>query len=232
MIKNNIDVKINVSKLVDNSYDMDTFKEKLINLIVEKVTSYFEGHEYVFEKSVPINIMTKEELDKFLLSIDKQFENNVVPEWIKGFSCELGVYLVLSGNENEDLNIALHESVHYYSMQLNAPEDRIHFLEEALTTYICSQMTTGKFSKIVEDKNNNSLRTIKSLIETNENDTFANNKGYYYSFFFMKFLKNKYYKSKIIEYITDNEKFFNDLEKLEKEYREFLLEQIDYYTKK
>ena len=48
----------------------------------------------------------------------------------------------------------------------------------------------------------------------------------------MKFLKNKYYKSKIIEYITDNEKFFNDLENLEKEYREFLLEQIDYYTKK
>lgn len=93
-------------------------------------------------------------------------------------------------------------------------------------------MTTGKFSKIVEDKKNNSLRTIKSLIKTNENDTFANNKGYYYSFFFMKFLKNKYYKSKIIEYITDNEKFFNDLEKLEKEYREFLLEQIDYYTKK
>lgn len=39
MIKNNIDVKINVSKLVDNSYDMDTFKEKLINLIAEKVTS-------------------------------------------------------------------------------------------------------------------------------------------------------------------------------------------------
>lgn len=101
MIRNNIDVKINVIKLVDNSYDMDTFKEKLINLIVEKVTSYFEGHEYVFEKSVPINIMTKEELDKFLISIDKQFENNVVPEWIKGFSCELGVYLVLSGNDEK-----------------------------------------------------------------------------------------------------------------------------------
>ena len=85
---------------------MDTFKEKLINLIVEKVTSYFEGYEYVFEKSVPINIMTKEELDKFLLSIDKRFENNVVPEWIKGFSCELGVYLVLSGNDEKYAGLA------------------------------------------------------------------------------------------------------------------------------
>lgn len=225
---------INQTENIESSIKLPSnFKNKLIALITKKdVPSYFLGHEYVFDSVVIINIMTKEQLDKFLLSLDKRFENNVVPKWIKGFSCELGVYLVLSENEDEDLNIALHETVHFYSMQLKAPVDRFHFLEEAITTYICSQMTTGKFSKVVEDKNNNSLRTIKSLIKTNENDTFANNKGYYYSFFFMKFLKNKYYKSKIIEYITDNEKFFNDLEKLEKEYREFLLEQIEYYTKK
>ena len=69
-------------------------------------------------------------------------------------------------------------------------------------------MTSGKFSKIIEDYNNNSLKTIQSLLNSNENESFAKNNGYYYSFFFMKYLKNNYYKGKIVEYIIDNKKLF------------------------
>ena len=48
----------------------------------------------------------------------------------------------------------------------------------------------------------------------------------------MKFLKNKYYKQKIFEYIIDNQKLFSDLPKLEKEFKEFLIDQINFYTNK
>ena len=101
-----------------------------------------------------------------------------------------------------------------------------------MSTYISSQMTTGKFSKIVEDLNDNNLKTITYFLENDDNDIFAKNNGYYYSFFFMKFLKNKYYKQKIFEYIIDNQKLFSDLPKLEKEFKEFLIDQINFYTTK
>ena len=48
----------------------------------------------------------------------------------------------------------------------------------------------------------------------------------------MKFLKNNYYKGKIFEYIIDNRKLFRDLPKLEKKFKEFIINQIEYYNKK
>lgn len=142
---------------------MDTFKEKLINLIVEKVTSYFEGHEYVFEKSVPINIMTKEELDKFLLSIDKQFENNVVPEWIKGFSCELGVYLVLSGNDEKYAGLAKED--------LPKTENLIDTIDRVLVYWneeIKPAIESGK--NVIIAAHGNSLRALIKYLDNISDD--------------------------------------------------------------
>ena len=143
--------------------------------------------------------------------------------------------MVLSSNVDmkENAILALHEIIHFLSKQLKieSNNERYLLLEESLSTYICSQMTSGKFSKIIEDYNNNSLKTIQSLLNSNENESFAKNNGYYYSFFFMKYLKNNYYKDKIVEYIIDNKKLFIDLPKLEKEFKEFIINQIEYYNK-
>ena len=142
---------------------MDTFKEKLINLIVEKVTSYFEGYEYVFEKSVPINIMTKEELDKFLLSIDKRFENNAVPKWIKGFSCELGVYLVLSGNDEKYAGLAKED--------LPKTENLIDTIDRVLVYWneeIKPAIESGK--NVIIAAHGNSLRALIKYLDNISDD--------------------------------------------------------------
>lgn len=229
----------NINYITDETITDNILNEfiKILNeLFIEKnITEYFVNYTDIFDHKLNIHLMSKENLDIYLSTIDPSFKINI-PTWITGITTDTGVYMVLSLNADmkENAILALHEIIHFLSKQLNMPSDneRYLFLEEALSTYICSQMTSGKFGKIIEDYNNNSLKTIQSLLESNENESFAKNNGYYYSFFFMKFLKNKYYKGKIFEYITDNKKLFNDLPKLEKEFKEFIINQISYYSKK
>lgn len=210
------------------------FKEQLLTLIEsKKIDEYFINHKYVFNVDININFMPKFQLDNYVISIDNSF-NGIVPKWLTGITTDTGIYMVTPSKNitNEDLILTLHEILHYLSKQLKTVSNnkRYLFLEEALSTYICSQMTSGKFSKIVEDYNNHNLRTIKSLLELNDNKKFADNNGYYYSFFFMKFLKNNYKKDIIVEYIINSQKLLNNLEKIETEFRDFLIEQIKSYS--
>lgn len=228
----------NINYIIDDTITeniLNEFIEILNKLFIEKnINEYFLNHTYVFKSELSLHLMSKKNLDIYLSTIDSSFKNQV-PTWITGITTDTGVYMVLSLNVNmkENAILALHEIIHFLSKQLNLSNnnERYLFLEEALSTYICSQMTSGKFSKIIEDYNNNSLKTIKSLLKSNENESFAENNGYYYSFFFMKFLKNNYYKGKIFEYIKDSKKLFNDLPELEKEFNKFIINQIEYYNK-
>ncbi len=214
---------------------LNKFIETLNKLFIEKnINEYFKDYTYVFKNKLNLHLMSKLNLDIYLSTIDLDFKNEV-PTWITGITTDTGVYMVLSSNVDmkENAILALHEIIHFLSKQLKieSNNERYLLLEESLSTYICSQMTSGKFSKIIEDYNNNSLKTIQSLLNSNENESFAKNNGYYYSFFFMKYLKNNYYKGKIVEYIIDNKKLFIDLPKLEKEFKEFIINQIEYYNK-
>ena len=218
-----------------NEINISEFKDKIIQLFKEKkVDEYFFNHSYVLNKDIKINFMSKKELDNYIISVDNSF-NNIVPKWVTGITTDTGIYMVTPTQNtiNEDIILALHKSIHYLSKQLKECPNNVRylFLEEAISTYICSQMTTGKFSKIVEDYNTNNLRTISSLLNSNGNKEFADNNGYYYAFFFMKFLKNKYKKEKIIDYITNSKELLDNLKTLESEFRKFLIEQILYYTK-
>ena len=208
---------------------------ELLNRYRDKnICDYFVDYPDILNCNINIYFLSKSNLDNYILSLNNSYKNSI-PKWVTGITTNDGVYLVPNvHNIPETITLILHESIHYLSKQIpiNTDSKRYNILEEALSTYISSQMTTGKFSKIVEDLNDNNLKTITYFLENDDNDIFAKNNGYYYSFFFMKFLKNKYYKQKIFEYIIDNQKLFSDLPKLEKEFKEFLIDQINFYTNK
>ena len=169
-------------------------EKAILNKCKEKdVYSYFNNYPYVFNSTINIYIMSKENLDNYIQSIENSFINGI-PKWVTGITTNNGVYLVPDTNNiYETITLVLHETIHYLSKQIkiHTNSKRYNILEEALSTYISSQMTTGKFSKIVEDYKNNKLRTISFFLENDDNEVYAKNNGYYYSFFFMKFLKNK-----------------------------------------
>lgn len=222
----------------NNLISEDIIKEIEISLLKKykekDVYGYFNNYLYIFNITINIYIMSKENLDNYIQSIENSFINGI-PKWVIGITTTNGVYLVPNiNNISETATLVLHETIHYLSKQIKiySNSKRYNILEEALSTYISSQMTTGKFSKIVEDYKNNNLKTISFFLENDDNEIYAKNNGYYYSFFFMKFLKNNYYKQKIIEYIIDNQKLFKDLPKLEIEFKKFLIEQIHFYSKK
>ena len=83
-------------------------------------------------------------------------------------------------------------------------------------------MTQGQFDKIIEDYNRSHLLSIKDLLQLNSTN-FGENKGYYYAFFFIKFLKITYGKEKIKYYIVNPQKFYKDIDWLEKQFKDFLI---------
>lgn len=233
-LKHSINFTFYSNNIISNDVIKNINNELLNKYNNINIYDYFIDYPNILNCNINIYFLSKENLDNYILSLNNSYKNSV-PKWVTGITTNDGVYLVPNvHNILETITLILHESIHYLSKQIpiNTDSKRYNILEEALSTYISSQMTTGKFSKIVEDFNNNNLKSITYFLDNDDNDVFAKNNGYYYSFFFMKFLKNKYYKQKIFEYIIDNKKLFKDLPKLEKEFKEFLVEQINFYTNK
>ena len=154
---------------------------ELLNRYRDKnICDYFIDYPNILNCNINIYFLSKSNLDNYILSINSSFKDKV-PTWVTGITTNDGVYLVPNiNNIPETITLILHESIHYLSKQIpiNTDSKRYNLLEEALSTYISSQMTTGKFSKIVEDLNDNNLKTITYFLENDDNDIFAKNNGY------------------------------------------------------
>ena len=94
--------------------------------------------------------------------------------------------------------------------------------------YYANQMTTGRFSIIKEDFQTNKIKKFKDLVKMNSKE-FANNNGYFYGFFLIKFLNNTYNKEKAIFYIKNSAEFLKDLDKIQLEFEKYMNLEFEKY---
>lgn len=214
-------IEIKIYSLQPNIETINKFADIIVQLYQKKdITNYFQfSHKII----LPIFLEEKKDLDQYILKISSSYKEKV-PNWVIGFTNESCIHMMLPTQEHleYDACIAIHELVHLLSYQLEVKGERIKLLEEGLATYIAGQMTQGQFDKIIEDYNRSHLLSIRDLLQLNSTN-FGENKGYYYAFFFIKFLKNTYGKEKIKYYIVNPQKFYKDIDWLEKQFKDFLI---------
>jgi len=222
-------IKLNIiSNKKDTEYITEIFKDNLMkNFKDKKIEDFFN-----FKEDYILNIYldTKEWLDCYVLNNSKSYKNEV-PKWVSGFTNEECVYLVYPNESNFDemIKTAIHEIVHLMSYNLKVNGKRIKLLEEGLAYYLANQMTVGRFKKLREEYLSENKKLLRELINYSSEE-FASNNGYFYGFFFIKFLKNRYSNSKIISYITNPNFFLKDLEKLQVQFDEFMISEFGRYN--
>lgn len=209
--------------------------EKIVNLFIEKVKKIFKDKKiedfFNFKKDYVLDIFldSKEDLDCYILKNSTSYKEKV-PHWVSGFTNEECIHLVYPENKNMDefVKTALHEIVHLLSYKIDVKGERIILLEEGLAYYLANQMTTGRFKKLKEEYLTNK-KLLKELIKCSSEE-FANNYGYFYGFFLIKFIKNYYSNSKILFYITNPKYFLNDIDMLQTKFDKFMISEFDKYS--
>lgn len=209
--------------------------ENTVNLFIEKVQNVFKDKNiesfFNFKNNYTLDIFldSKEDLDYYILNHSISYKENV-PYWVKGFTDEKCIHLVYPENENIDeyVKTALHEIVHLLSYKIEVNSKRIILLEEGLAYYLANQMTVGRFSKLKEEYLNNK-KLLKEFINYSSEE-FANNYGYFYGFFLVKFIKNHYSNSKVLFYISNPNYFLNDIDIFQKDFDEFMISEFNKYN--
>lgn len=219
-----------MNKLNFVNYNNKDFIKKVKDYYIkQKVEEYF-GKELDFV--LDIYVYSKEKLDKVVLEKSDSYKE-IVPLWLEGLTTTTEVNVVEPKFENEEryIKLIVHELVHLILYKLDNINVRDKILEEGLAFYIANQLNTGMFEKVVEDINNNNIKTVDYFLDMNSIN-FSENNGYAYGFLLIKFLKNKYGKNKIAEYIKDKQLFRNDIDKINSEFEEYLKEEVKKYQNK
>ena len=89
-------------------------------------------------------------------------------------------------------------------------------------------LSTDELSKLKEEYLNNK-KLLKEFINYSYEE-FANNYGYFYGFFLVKFIKNHYSNSKVLFYISNPNYFLNDIDTLQKDFDEFMISEFNKYN--
>lgn len=199
----------------------------LVEEIKSKILERFEKKKieelFNFENDIELKLYidTKEGLDKYVLMNSESYKDSV-PSWVIGFSNEECVYIAIKEDDiKESITTGVHELVHLLSYHLKVNGKRIKLLEEGLAYYYANQMTIGRFSILKKEFMNNKIRKFDELIKMNSQE-FAQNNGYFYGFFLIKFLNNNYSKEKAIYYIKNPSKFINELGKIQNEFEDYM----------
>lgn len=220
-------IKLNIiSKTNKYDYLIEELKSKILDRFEKKKIEEI----FKFENDIELNmyIDTKEGLDQYVLLNSESYRNNV-PSWVTGFSNEKCVYIAIDeDNISDSIKTCIHELIHLLSYNLKVKDARIRLLEEGLAYYYANQMTTGRFSIIKEDFKTNKIQKFKNLINMNSQE-FANNNGYFYGFFLVKFLNNNYDNDKIIFYIKNSKEFLKDLDKIQIEFEKYMSLELEKY---
>lgn len=219
-----------MNKLNFVNYNNKDFIEKVKDYYIkQKVEEYF-GKELDFV--LDIYVYSKDELNKVVLKKSNSYKE-IVPLWLEGLTTTTEVNVIEPKVENEEryIKLIVHELVHLILYKLDNINVRDKILEEGLAFYIANQLNTGMFEKVVEDINNNKIKTVDYFLDMNSIN-FSENNGYAYGFLLIKFLKNKYGKNKIAEYIKDKQLFRNDMDKINSEFEEYLKEEVKKYQNK
>ena len=213
-------IKLNViSNASKYDYLVKDFKNKILDILEKKKIEEL----FKFDKITKLNIYidTKEGLDKYVILHSESYKN-IVPPWVTGFSNEECAYIAIKeDNINESITTGIHELIHLLSYHLDINGERLKLLEEGMAYYYANQMTTGRFSIIKEDFQTNKIKKFKDLVKMNSKE-FANNNGYFYGFFLIKFLNNTYNKEKAIFYIKNSAEFLKDLDKIQLEFEKYM----------
>lgn len=209
-------------------------KENILNVFIEKLQETFKYRKiedfFNFKEDYILDIFfnTKEELDCYILKNSTSYKEKV-PHWVSGFTNEKCIHLVYPESKNIDefVKTALHEIVHLLLYKIDIEGIRIILLEEGLAYYLANQMTTGRFKKLKDDYLIR-RKILKEFINCSSEE-FANNNGYFYGFFLIKFIKNYYSNNKILFYITNPKSFLNDIDMLQEKFDKFMISEFDKY---
>lgn len=221
-------IKLNV--IVNNSEIKDLakiFKQRVNEELQKKKIEEF----FHLNKSNIFNIYldTKEGLDKYILNNTEAYRSGV-PTWVTGFTTNEEAHLACASDCDieELIKTGIHEIIHLISFKLTVKGDRIVLLEEGLAYYLASQMTAGRFEYLKEDFESSKIKRLKDL-SNYSNDEFAKNKGYFYGFFLIKYIKTKYSSDKVLYYITSPEKFIEDIDTIELGFIKFMKSEFEKY---
>lgn len=220
-------IKLNV---ISNTSKYDYLKEEFKSKILDRFEKKKIEELFGFENNIELNmyIDTKDGLDKYVL-LNSESYKNTVPLWVTGFSNEECVYVAMrEDNINESITTGIHELIHLLSYHLKINGKRLKLLEEGLAYYYANQMTSGRFSLIKEDFKTNKIKKFKDLVKMNSQE-FANNNGYLYGFFLIKFLNKTYNKEKTIFYIKNSKEFLKDLNKIQVEFEKYMYLEFERY---
>ena len=221
-------IKLNIiSNINKYNYLIDEFGSKILDKFEKVEIEKIFGLKNDIELNMYID--TKKGLDAFV-QLNSQSYKDTVPLWLLGFSNEKCVYVaVKEDNINESITVSIHELIHLLSYHLNINGKRIRLLEEGLAYYYANQMTTGRFNILKEDFKLGKIKKFKDLVQMNSIE-FANNNGYYYGFFLIKFLNNTYNKQRAIFYIQNSNDFLKNLNKLQIEFETYMNSEFKKYN--
>lgn len=165
--------------------------------------------------AVPLHLLTKNDLDNYVMKNSISYKNAQVPSWLVGFSSSKIVCLleINDNNLNNMIKVALHESIHYILYNMYPISNRSKLLDEGLATYYSKQNYPYNLKQIKEDLKNNTLKDISDL-STQDSIKFANIKGYSYCYYVLDFLIQEFGTKKVLDWYKDISLFNDDIYKL------------------
>ena len=209
----------------------EIIEENLFNEFCTKFENEFKNINSFFNikyKKLNINLLSRENFNSIVKAKSEQYKNIDIPSWLVGFSTFSEVFVIMPTIETLDelYKVALHETVHLISYQLDTSNKRIKLLDEGLAVFLSNQYEGKRFTPWVNAYLQNVLPKIIDFC-TYDSIEFANKKGYQFSYYIIDFLINTYGKSQFLNWLQNPHIFLEKIDKININFETYIITKIE-----
>lgn len=209
----------------------ETIEETLFNEFCTKFENEFRNIDSFFDISyerLNINLVSRESFNSIVKAKSEQYKDKEIPNWLVGFSDFDEVFVIIPTNEtlNELYKVALHETVHLISYQLDTSNKRIKLLDEGLAVFLSNQYEGKRITPWVNAYLQKALPRIVDFC-THDSIDFANKKGYQFSYCIIDFLINTYGKNEFLDWLQNPQIFLEKIEEINLNFEKHIITKIE-----